>query len=283
MAAHRPHGLLGNLVGSWAQHDGHASSRASEPGTAEVDVAEVDVMVGGSTVEQVFDDRQSGRIASRLNWLRAGVMGANDGIISTAGLVVGVAGASVSSGALLASGIAAVAAGAISMAVGEYVSVSSQRDSQAAELARERAQLQADPTGELDQLTGLFQAQGIQPDLARRVAAQLTEKDALAAHARVELGIDPHQLASAWHAAWASMAAFVLGALVPLIAILLPPRSAAVPVTAVAVVVALAATGFVSAHLGGAGKPRAVARTIGGGLAAMGTTYAIGLLVGTQL
>jgi vacuolar iron transporter family protein len=130
----------------------------------------VDVMVGGLTVEQVFEERQSGRIASRMNWLRAGVMGANDGIVSTAGVVVGVAGVSVSSGALLASGIAAVAAGAMSMAVGEYVSVSSQRDSQAAE---------TDPEGELDQLTGLIQTQGIHPDLARRVAAQLTEKDAL--------------------------------------------------------------------------------------------------------
>ena len=171
----------------------------------------------------------------------------------------------------------------MSMAVGEYVSVSSQRDSQEAELATERAQLQTDPQGELDQLTGLIQTQGIHPDLARRVAAQLTEKDALTAHARLELGLDPNELVSPWHAAWASMAAFVVGALVPLIAILLTPRSATVPVTAVAVVLALAATGSVSAHLGGAGKLRAVARTIGGRLAAMVITYAIGLLVGTQL
>lgn len=235
------------------------------------------------TVGQVFEERQSGRIASRMNWLRAGVMGANDGIVSTAGVVVGVAGAAVSSGALLAAGVAAVAAGAMSMGVGEYVSVSSQRDSQAAELATERAQLETDPEEELDQLTRLIQTQGIHPDLARRVAAQLTEKDALTAHARLELGIDPNELVSPWHAAWASTIAFVLGALVPLIAILLTPRSAAVPITALAVVLALAATGSVSAHLGGAGKLRAVARTIGGGLAAMVITYAIGLLMGTQL
>lgn len=234
-------------------------------------------------VEAVFEESQSGRIASRMNWLRAGVMGANDGIVSTAGMVVGVAGAAVSSGALLASGIAAVVAGALSMAVGEYVSVSSQRDSQAAELASERAQLQTDPAGELEQLTGLIRTQGIDANLARRVAAQLTEKDALAAHARLELGINPNELVSPWHAAWASMVAFVLGALVPLVAILVTPRSVAVPVTGVAVVFALAATGSLSAHLGGAGKLRAAARTIGGGLAAMVITYAIGLLVGTQL
>jgi VIT1/CCC1 family predicted Fe2+/Mn2+ transporter len=191
----------------------------------------VDVMVGSVKVEQVLEETQSGRIASRMNWLRAGVMGANDGIVSTAGVVVGVAGAAVSNGALLASGIAAVAAGAMSMAVGEYVSVSSQRDSQAAELATERAQLETDPEGELDQLTRLIQTQGIDADLARRVAAQLTEQDALTAHARLELGLDPNELVSPWHAAWVSMAAFVVGALVPLIAILLTPRSAAVPVT----------------------------------------------------
>lgn len=241
-------------------------------------------MVGDSlAVEDAFVASQSGRIASRLNWLRAGVMGANDGIVSTAGMVVGVAGAAVSNGALLASGVAAVVAGAMSMAVGEYVSVSSQRDSQAAELANEWSELQADPEGELEQLTGLIRAEGIEADLARQVAAQLTEKDALSAHARFELGIDPDGLVSPWHAAWASMVAFVFGGLVPLLSILLAPRSVAVPVTAVAVVIALAATGSASAHLGGAGKLRAVARTVGGGLAAMAITYAIGLLVGTQL
>lgn len=168
-------------------------------------------MAGSSSVAEVSGERQSARIASRMNWLRAGVMGANDGIVSTAGVVVGVVGASVSSGALLATGIAAVVAGAISMAVGEYVSVSSQRDSQTAELATERTQLRTDPEEELNQLTRLIQAQGIEIDLARRVAAQLTEKDALTAHARLELGIDPDELVSPWRAAWASMVAFVLG------------------------------------------------------------------------
>jgi VIT1/CCC1 family predicted Fe2+/Mn2+ transporter len=240
-------------------------------------------MARGSPVEKDFEDGQSGRIASRMNWLRAGVMGANDGIVSTAGLVVGVAGAAVSSGALLASSVAAIVAGALSMAVGEYVSVSSQRDSQAAELDVERSQLRADPEGELAQLTALIQSQGIDAELARRTAAQLTEKDALTAHARLELGIDPDELVSPWHAAWASMAAFIVGGLVPLLAILLTPRSVAVPVTGVAVVIALAVTGSVSAHLGGAKKLRAVARTVGGGVAAMVITYSVGLLVGTQV
>lgn len=127
------------------------------------------------------------------------------------------------------------------------------------------------------------EAQGIDADLARQVAVQLTEKNPLAAHARYELGIDPNELTNAWHAAWASMLAFVLGALVPLAAILLSAREVAVPVTAVAVVIALAVTGSVSAHLGGAGKLRAVLRTVGGGLDAMVITYGIGLLVGTQI
>lgn len=242
----------------------------------------MDVMGNSLVVEDVFEDSKR-RIASRMNWLRAGVMGANDGIVSTAGMVVGVAGAAVSSGALLASGIAAVVAGAMSMAVGEYVSVSSQRDAQAAELAIQHAQLEANPEGELDQLTTLIQAQGIDIGLARQAAVQLTEKDALTAHARLHLGIDPDELVSPWHAAWASMVAFVVGGLVPLLAILLTPRSVAVPVTAVAVIIALAVTGSVSAHLGGAGKFRAVSRTVGGGLAAMAITYSIGLLVGAQL
>lgn len=235
------------------------------------------------TMGGVLEQSQSGQIATRLNWLRAGVMGANDGIVSTAGLVVGVAGAAVSSTALLAAGVAALAAGALSMAVGEYVSVASQRDSQAAEIAAERAQLAADPRGELDQLTGLIEVQGIDSTLARQVAEQLTTKDALAAHARLELGLDPDELVSPWHAAWASLVAFVVGGLIPLLTVLLTPRSVAVAVTAVAVVVALAATGSISAHLGGAGRTRAMTRTVGGGVAAMAITYAIGLLVGTQI
>lgn len=225
-------------------------------------------------------EAQAGAIATRLNWLRAGVMGANDGIVSTAGMVVGVAGAAVSSAALFAAGVAAVIAGAMSMAVGEYVSVSSQRDSQRAELENEQRQLTSDPAYGLRQLAGLIEAQGIEPRLAHQVAVQLTEKDALAAHARLELGIDPDELSNPWHAAWASMVAFVVGAVIPLAAILLTPRSIAVGVTAVAVVIALTITGSLSAHLGGAPKGRAVLRVVIGGLGAMALTYSVGLLIG---
>jgi VIT1/CCC1 family predicted Fe2+/Mn2+ transporter len=225
---------------------------------------------------------QGREIASRLNWLRAGVMGANDGIVSTAGMVFGVSGAAVSHQALLASGIAAVAAGALSMAVGEYVSVSSQRDSQQAELEHEKIQLARNPGYGLEQLTRLVEKRGIERTVAREVAVQLTAKDALNAHARLELGIDPDELSDPWQAGLASMIAFVAGGLIPLIAILAAPRPSAIPVTAAAVVAALAITGSVSAHLGRSSKLRASARTIGGGILAMAITYGIGALVGSQ-
>jgi vacuolar iron transporter family protein len=239
-------------------------------------------MTEAAAGRQLADERQAGEIASRLNWLRAGVMGANDGIVSTAGMVVGVAGAAVSDDALLAAGIAAVAAGALSMAVGEYVSVSSQRDSQQAELEHEKARLAGSEHG-IEELAAVIQGRGIEPALAHEVAVQLTEKDALAAHARIELGIDPGELSNPWHAGLASMIAFIAGGLVPLAAILLSPRSFAVPVTAIAVIAALALTGSVSAHLGHAPKLRASARTAAGGILAMAITYGIGSLIGAQL
>lgn len=253
--------------------------RAPSPGGA----GRRTVREAGSGLAETPGEFYGGRIATRLNWLRAGVMGANDGIVSTGSLVVGVAGAAVSNGALAASGLAAVTAGALSMGVGEYVSVSSQRDSQKAELAHERMRLDAEPERELDELASLIRAQGVDAGLALELAGQLTDRDALAAHARYELGIHPHELTNAWHAAWASMLAFVLGALVPLAAILLSERDVAVPVTGVAVVVALAITGCVSAHLGGAPKLRAVLRTVGGGLGAMVVTYSLGLVVGARI
>lgn len=243
---------------------------------------------GSSTTEPAsgqspVSDAQGGDIATRLNWLRAGVMGANDGIVSTAGMVVGVAGADVSDGALMAAGVAALVAGALSMAVGEFVSVSSQRDSQRAELENEKRQLARNPEYGLEQLTRLIEAHGIDRALADQVAVQLTERDALRAHARLELGIDPDELSNPWHAGFASMVAFVIGGLIPLAAILLTARPIAVPVTAVSVIVALAVTGSVSAHVGRASKLRASARTITGGVLAMAITYAIGTLVGAEL
>ena len=229
------------------------------------------------------DPSQSSAIASRLNWLRAAVMGANDGIVSTAGMVVGVAGAAVSTSALVASGVAAVIAGALSMGVGEYVSVSSQRDSQKAELAQEQQQLDTDPAYEAAHFADLFTAQGIDPPLARQVAEQLMARGPLTAHARYELGIEPGRLANPWHAAWSSTAAFVIGALIPLVSILAAPRPIAVPVTMGSVVIALAITGSAAAHLGRASRTRAALRTTAGGLAAMAITYGIGSLLGHQL
>jgi VIT1/CCC1 family predicted Fe2+/Mn2+ transporter len=221
--------------------------------------------------------------AGRLNWLRAGVLGANDGIVSTAGLVIGVAAATTDRGAILTAGLAGLAAGAMSMAVGEYVSVSTQRDSERALIAKEIRELEEMPEEELAELTQLYEAKGISPDLARRVAEELTENDALAAHAEVELGIDPDNFTNPWHAAWASMAAFTVGALLPLLAIVLPGASARVPVTVVAVVLALALTGWISARLGDASARKATVRVVTGGLLAMALTYAIGSLVGTQI
>jgi VIT1/CCC1 family predicted Fe2+/Mn2+ transporter len=218
--------------------------------------------------------------AVRLNWLRAGVLGANDGIVSTAGLVIGVAAATTDRGAIITAGLAGLAAGAMSMAAGEYVSVSTQRDTEQALIAKEIRELREMPEEELAELASLYEDRGLTPDLARQVAVQLTEHDALAAHAEVELGIDPTELTNPWHAAWASMIAFTVGALLPLIAILLPPVTARIPVTAVSVVVALALTGWTSARLGGARLRPAIVRNVGGGALAMVVTYGIGYLVG---
>ena len=218
--------------------------------------------------------------AARLNWLRAGVLGANDGIVSTAGLVIGVAAATSDRGAILTAGLAGLAAGAMSMAAGEYVSVSTQRDTERALLAKERRELAEMPEEELAELAALYEQRGLSPALAQQVAVELTEHDALAAHAEVELGIDPNELTNPWHAAWASMLAFTVGALLPLIAILLPAATGRIPLTAASVVLALALTGWISARMGGAATRPAIVRNVGGGALAMAVTYAIGSLVG---
>jgi vacuolar iron transporter family protein len=224
-----------------------------------------------------------GDVGGRLNWLRAGVLGANDGIVSTAGVIVGVAGATAERGAILAAGIAALVAGALSMGVGEYVSVSTQRDTEAALLDRERRELAEEPEMELAELAGFYREKGLDPDLAHEVAVQLTAHDALAAHAEVELQLDPESLTSPWHAAFASMGAFTVGALLPLLAALFSSPASHVPVIVLSVVLALALTGWLSARLGGMTPGRQIARNVGGGLLAMIVTYAIGTLVGTQL
>ncbi|MFI5807354.1 VIT family protein [Streptomyces sp. NPDC051561] len=219
-------------------------------------------------------------LGSRLNWLRAGVLGANDGIVSTAGLVVGVAGATDSRETLLTAGLAGLLAGSLSMAAGEYVSVSTQRDAEKAAIDLEKRELREQPEEELAELTSLLQSRGLSADLARDAAEQLTARDALRAHARVELNIDPDALTNPWHAAWASFIAFTVGALLPLLAIILPPQSWRLPVTVVSVLLALALTGWGSARLGTAPPGPAVWRTMGGGALAMGVTYLVGTLLG---
>lgn len=222
-----------------------------------------------------------GALNNKLNWLRAGVLGANDGIVSVAGIVVGVAAVTIDRGPILAAGIAGLTAGALSMALGEYVSVSTQRDTERALLAKERRELAEEPEAELAELIGLYQAKGLTPQTARTVAEELTAHDAFAAHIDIELGIDPDELTNPWHAAISSAIAFTVGALLPLLTILLTPPSARVPVTFCAVLIALAITGLISARLGGANPARATQRVVIGGALAMAITYAIGHLVGT--
>ncbi|NHA68719.1 VIT family protein [Phycicoccus sp. CMS6Z-2] len=238
--------------------------------------------VAAAALEE-HDEAHGQGYAERLNWLRAAVLGANDGIVSTAGLVIGVAAATTSRPAILTAGLAGLAAGAMSMAVGEYVSVSTQRDTERSLIAKEVRELREEPEAELAELAEIYEGKGLSPDLAHRVAVELTAHDALGAHAEAELGIDPDNLTNPWHAAVASMVAFTVGALLPLLAIVLPSASWRVPVTVVAVVVALAGTGVLSARLGDADARRATLRVVGGGLIAMAVTYAIGSLVGTHV
>ena len=220
---------------------------------------------------------------SNLNWLRAGVLGANDGIVSVAGLVVGVAGATTDRAPLFVAGIAGLVAGAVSMALGEYVSVSTQRDSEHALLAKEKRELREEPDEEFQELVAIYQAKGLRPDTARQVATELTAHDVLAAHLDAELHLDPESIAKPWQAAGASALSFTLGALLPLLAILLPPPSWRVPVTFFAVLIALAITGAVSARIGGSPATRAVLRVVVGGAAGLAITYAVGSLFGAAI
>lgn len=223
-----------------------------------------------------------GGIAQRLNWLRAGVLGANDGIVSVAAIVVGVAGATSSTGPILTAGVAGLVGGAISMALGEYVSVSSQSDSEKALIAKERAELRDMPAEELDELTALYRAKGLSESTATQVAIELTEHDALAAHLSIELNIDQDDVVSPWHAAASSAAAFTIGAILPMLAILLPPADWRIPVTFVAVLLALAVTGTLSATIGGSSRLRATLRVVIGGALALAATYGVGVLLGAS-
>jgi VIT1/CCC1 family predicted Fe2+/Mn2+ transporter len=218
--------------------------------------------------------------AHRLNWLRAGVLGANDGIVSVAAIVVGVAGATAETGPILTAGAAGLVGGAISMALGEYVSVSSQSDSQKALIEKERRELEEEPEEELAELAAIYQSKGLSQATAQAVARELTEHDALSAHLSAELNIDQEDIVSPWHAAFASAIAFVAGAILPMLAILLPPENIRVPLTFAAVLVALAATGSVGAWLGGSSKSKAAVRVVIGGALALAATFAIGNFLG---
>ena len=233
-----------------------------------------DVVPGGHASEPHSD------IGGRLNWLRAGVLGANDGIVSIAGLVVGVAAATTERGPVLTAGVAGLVAGAVSMALGEYVSVSTQRDTERSLLVKERRELDEEPEQELAELAALYRDKGLSAETARIVAEELTAHDPFAAHVDIELGIDPDALTSPWQAAVSSAVSFVTGALLPLLAILLLPASSRIPVTFVVVLLALGMTGTISATLGGAPRRPAVTRIMFGGALAMIVTYGIGQLAG---
>ena len=220
-------------------------------------------------------------LAARLNWLRAGVLGANDGIVSVAAIVVGVAGATPALAPIVTAGAAGLVGGAISMALGEYVSVSSQSDSQRALIEKEKQELLDDPEGELLELAGIYEAQGLSYTTARTVAKELTDRDALGAHLAAELGIDQIEVVSAWQAACASAGAFVAGGILPMLAIILTPEPVRIPLTFVAVLLALAITGALGARIGGSPAPRAVLRVVLGGALALAATFSVGSLLGT--
>jgi VIT1/CCC1 family predicted Fe2+/Mn2+ transporter len=220
-------------------------------------------------------------IAGRLNWLRAGVLGANDGIVSVAAIVVGVAGATAAIAPILTAGAAALVGGAISMALGEYVSVSSQSDSQRALIAKERRELEESPDEELAELAAIYESKGLAPDTALLVAQELTAHDALGAHLEAELHITETEVASPWHAALASAVAFTIGAVLPLAAMLLLPEHVRIPLTFAVVLLALVATGVTSSVVGGSPWLRPTLRVVIGGALALGATFLIGRLLGT--
>lgn len=218
-------------------------------------------------------------MSARLSWLRAGVLGANDGIISTAGLVVGVAAATSSTNEIATAGVAGLVAGAVSMALGEYVSVSTQRDSEQSLIEKERSELERMPEAEHDELVGILRDQGMTEHTAEAAATELAARDPLVAHLRLELGLDADRLAQPWVAAGSSALAFAIGAVIPLVAILLPPDSVRIAITFLAVLVALSLTGIVSARLGGSPVRSAVLRLVVGGALAMLVTFGIGQLL----
>lgn len=225
-----------------------------------------------------YPEPHTPHIGTKLNWLRASVLGANDGIVSIAGLVVGVAGATNSPQIIFTAGMAGIIAGAISMAAGEYVSVSSSKDTEKALLRKEKYELEHYPEEELEELAGIYERKGLSKKTAKTVAEELSAKDVYAAHVDAELNIDPHNLTNPWHAAFASALSFLAGAVIPMIAVLIPPASVRIPFAFGAVLIALVITGTISAKIGGANVEKAIIRVVSGGALAMAITYGVGKL-----
>lgn len=219
----------------------------------------------------------------RAGWLRAAVLGANDAIVSTASLMIGVAASSATKSAILVAGVAGLVAGAMSMAAGEFVSVSSQRDAEEADIEKEKRELAAAPQAELEELVHIYMRRGLDEPLAREVAKQLSAKDQLAAHLRDELHIDHDALARPWQAAWTSAVSFAVSAAIPIVALLIAPPEARIPVMGATSLACLGALGAIGAHLGGASKRRAALRVLVGGALAMVLSAAIGRLVGVAV
>jgi vacuolar iron transporter family protein len=219
-------------------------------------------------------------LSHRSNWLRAAVLGANDGSLSTASLVLGVAASGASAATIITAGVAGLAAGALSMAAGEYVSVSSQRDAELADLRLEERELRSDPQGELRELAAIYERRGLPPELAAQVARALSRTGALEAHARDELGLDEQRRARPFQAAWTSALSFSLGAALPLVAVAAAPTPARVSVTVVVTLVGLGFLGDLGARLGGAPRRAAAIRVVAWGTVAMAITSGIGAIVG---
>ena len=222
-------------------------------------------------------------LVSRIGWLRAAVLGANDGIVSTASLIVGVAASAAATSDVLVAGIAGLVAGAMSMAAGEYVSVSSQSDTENADLARERIELATQPAMEHEELAAIYEKRGVSPDLAKQVADQLMAKDALGAHAHDELGISEITTARPIQAAFTSAATFSVGAALPLLMVVVAPASLLVPIVSVTSLLFLALLGAIAARTGGSNIWKATFRVTFWGALAMAITAGIGSLVGTQV
>lgn len=228
-------------------------------------------------------EQHGGAVQQKMNWLRAGVLGANDGVVSTAGMVMGVAAAGADHQEIITAGVAAVTAGAVSMALGEYVSVSAQRDSETELIAKEKWELENYPEEEHQELVEILKDHGMTEATANTAAQEMESSDLLRTHLRLELGLDGEDIVSPWAAAFSSAVSFIVGAAIPLLAVIVAPLSFATPAILIGLFVALALTGGVSATIGDSGQGRAMLRLMVGGALAMAVTFGIGWLFGTSV